>query len=67
MIIIVKHAFWFRKNIAASVADAFNQFNKQGHAEKLRTQITSKSLPSGCENLFEFLYSLITHFQWYVF
>ena len=69
MIIIAKQSFWMKKAFTHSMMDAFYQFQKQGHAEKLKTLISPsiQSLPSSPEGLFAFLYGHIIHFWWYVY
>ncbi|KAF8627687.1 hypothetical protein AX15_004296 [Amanita polypyramis BW_CC] len=59
MIIIAKQSYWLGKdnNVALSVVDAFEQFKKQGHVEKLKRLITSETLPSKHGELLKFLYS----------
>jgi len=48
----------FRK----AVMDALGLFKRQDHVEKIKTQITSESMPSNdTEDLFEFLYNHIAH------
>ncbi len=36
--------------------DALEQFKRQNHVEKLKTQITSESIPSNHKELITFLY-----------
>lgn len=51
-----------KKAFTESMADAFYQFQKQGHVEKLKTLISPMSVPSSPEDLFAFLYGHIIHF-----
>lgn len=73
--IIAKLSFWImkpkRKSFLAklslkkpfqeSITDALAQFSSGGYVEKLKTSITSESLPSNKEDLFEFLFNQIIH------
>jgi len=38
------------------IRDAFDQFKREGYVEKLKTSITSESLPSSDQDLLAFLY-----------
>ena len=52
-----------------SIKDAMEQFKTCGYAEKIKTQITSHSIPlSGDEDLLAFLYDQIINIWklWYV-
>ena len=63
MIIIVKQSYWIKKPFTESMIDAFDRFQREGHAEKLKILISpTMSLPSSSEDLFAFLYSHIVHF-----
>ena len=44
-----------------SILDALAQFKSGGHVKKLKTSITSESLPSNKEDLHEFLYNQIAN------
>ena len=54
------------KQFDASIADALNQFKEDQYIEKLKTHITSESIPSDKEHLLEFLYNLVIHIWWHV-
>ena len=41
------------------IMEALNQFRREGYKEKLKTCITSASLPSNHQDLHGFLYDLI--------
>ncbi|KAF8668517.1 hypothetical protein AX14_006168 [Amanita brunnescens Koide BX004] len=43
------------------IMDALAQFTREGYVEKLRTSITSLSLPSDKEDVLAFLYNQATH------
>ena len=43
--------------------DALVQFEKQDYVKKLKTSITSESMPSGQDDLVEFLYDQVVHIQ----
>jgi hypothetical protein len=43
------------------ILQAFDQFRKEGYAEKLKTSITPESLPSNKDDLLEFLYNQIAY------
>ena len=38
------------------ISDAFDQFKREDYVDKLKTNITSKSLPSDDQDLLAFLY-----------
>ena len=61
MIIIARESCLAMKPgpLIESVMDAMQQFKTCGYAEKLKTQITSHTLPSGDEDLLAFLYDQI--------
>ena len=59
-------SFWIHKPFEASIAEALDQFKKNQYLEKLKTCITSESLPSDNKQLVEFLYNLTIHIWWYV-
>ena len=77
MTIIAKLSFWImkpkKKSIIARLSrnkmqpfkelilDALAQFKSGGYVEKLKTSITSESLPSNKDDLLEFLYSQIAN------
>ena len=67
MIIIARISFWIHKPFYESLKEALESFKKDGYIEKLKTQITSESMPSNKEDMLEFLYNLIIHIWWYVF
>ncbi|KAF8332451.1 hypothetical protein F5887DRAFT_1080852 [Amanita rubescens] len=58
--IIAKLSFFIKKPIQASILDALDQFKTQDYAEKLKIQMTSKSIPSDEDDLYTFLYEQIT-------
>ena len=43
------------------ILDGLAQFRKGGYVEKLKTRITSKSLPSDKDDLLQFLYNEIAY------
>jgi hypothetical protein len=43
--------------------DALYQFKQQGYVEKLKSQITSGSMPSDHQKLISFLFDQIVHMQ----
>jgi hypothetical protein len=47
------------KPFTEAIQDALEQFKSHGYAEKLRSQITSDSIPDRYEDLFVFLYDQI--------
>ena len=75
MNIIAKLSFWMVKPAKKSsiskllfqkiqpfgqlIMDALDQFKSEGYVDKLKTSITSVSLPSNDEDLCGFLYALI--------
>jgi hypothetical protein len=70
MNVIAKLSFWrvkpnskwlFQKlqPFEQSIMDALNQFKREGYVKKLKTCITSASLPSDHQDLHKFLYDLI--------
>ncbi len=61
MIILCKLSFWINKPFKLSIIEALNQFKRQGYEKKLKTSITSKSMPKDDDELLEFLYDLIKH------
>ena len=73
MSIIAKLSFWITKPTKETVTeksltafeqvimDALAKFKRDGHVEKLKTNITSGSLPSDHDDLLAFLYNHITH------
>ena len=72
MSIIAKESFWMMKPTAKTektitafeqvIMDALAQFEGGSYVEKLKTNITSESLPPMNENLVGFLYSQIVHY-----
>ena len=77
MNIIAKLSFWIMKPKKKSlitqlsfkkmqpfedlILGAFAQFREEGYVEKLKTRISSQSLPSNKDGLLEFLYNQITY------
>lgn len=63
IVIITKLSFWIRKPFKDALVDAWEQFKQQGYAEKLKTKITSDSVPapSDDEKLVAFLYNMVIH------
>jgi hypothetical protein len=68
--IIAKLSFWLKptkkssqevKTFQQLVRDALDQFKKGGYVDKVKTCITPESLPPDHQELFAFLYNLITH------
>ena len=59
IIIIARQSFWIIKPFVESIKDAVDQFKSHGYAEKLKTQITSDSIPHKHEDIFAFLYNQI--------
>ncbi|KAF8717616.1 hypothetical protein AX14_012100 [Amanita brunnescens Koide BX004] len=71
MSIIAKLSFWIKKPAKQTnlnevqslpvqpfeelIRDAFSEFRREGYVKKLKTSITSESLPSDKEDLIEFL------------
>ena len=47
------------KPFMESIMDGLELFKSRGYAEKLKTQITSDSIPHGHEDLLAFLYDQI--------
>ena len=54
-------SFWVHQPFEASVAEALDQFKQHQLMEKLKTHITSQSMPSEEDQLQAFLYNLIIH------
>ena len=61
MNILAKLSFWCRKGIQKSVKDALDQFKKEGYVEKLKAQITSEAIPTGHDDLVQFLYDQVVN------
>ena len=71
MSIIAKLSFWITKPTEPTeksltafeqvIMDALAKFQRDDHIEKLKTNITSESLPSDHEGLLAFLYNQIAH------
>ena len=73
MSIIAKLSFWIVKPTNETeksesltafeqvIMDALAKFQRDEHIEKLKTNITSESLPSDHEGLLAFLYNQIAH------
>jgi hypothetical protein len=71
MSIIAKLSFWIVKSTKETeksltafeqvIMEALVKFQRDGHVEKLKTNITSESLPSDHEDLLAFLYNQIAH------
>ena len=72
MSIIAKLSFWIMKPTTQLnensftpfeqvIMDALAQFTREGYVEKLRTSITSLSLPSDKEDVLAFLCNQATH------
>jgi hypothetical protein len=62
MNIIAKLSFPIKKSFEQSISDALDQLKRQGYyADKLKTSITSESIPSDHEAISAFLYNQITH------
>ena len=59
MNILAKLSFWYRKGIQKSIVDALDQFKKEGYVEKLKAQITSEAIPTGHNDLVQFLYDQV--------
>ena len=59
MNILAKLSFWYRKGICESIVDALDQFKKEGYVEKLKAQITSEAIPTGHNDLVQFLYDQV--------
>ncbi|KAF8686821.1 hypothetical protein AX14_003780, partial [Amanita brunnescens Koide BX004] len=59
--IITRQSFWIIKPFKESIMDALEQFKNHGYAEKLKTQITSLSIPHGHKDLLAFLYDQIVN------
>ena len=59
--IIAKLLFKEMQPFEASIMDALAQFRREGYMEKLKTSITSESLPSDKRDLLKFLYNEIAH------
>jgi hypothetical protein len=59
MNILAKLSFWIRKPINRSIIDAMDKFKKQGYVKKLKAQITSEAMPTGHDDLVQFLYDQI--------
>ncbi len=57
--IISKLLFQEMQPFDKSIMDALDQFKREGYVEKLKTCITSLSLPSNHQDLYGFLYDLI--------
>jgi len=71
MVIIAKLSFWImnqtkksiigsfgRQSLKKSLMNAFEHFKAEGYAEKLKTSITSDSLPSDHQDLLVFMCNL---------
>ena len=71
MSIIAKLSFWIMKPTTQTekpstpfeqvIMDALAQFTREGYAEKLKTSITSLSLPSNRKDLLSFMYNQVIH------
>lgn len=59
MSIIAKLSFPIKATFQQLIRDALDQFKKQNYADKLKTGITSESMPSDQEALSAFLYDQI--------
>jgi hypothetical protein len=61
MIIIAKLSFPINAGFKQFIRDALDQFKRQNYADKLKSCITSESMPSDQEALSAFLYDKIAH------
>ena len=61
MNILAKLSFWYKKGIQKSINDALNQFKTAGYVEKLKAQITSEAIPTGHDDLVQFLYDQVVN------
>jgi len=59
MNILAKLSFWIKEPIETSIMNALDQFKKQGYVDKLKTQITSEAMPTGHQDLVQFLYDQV--------
>lgn len=55
-IIICKLSFFVTEKFAIAISNALNQFKEQGYTKKLKSQITSDSMPADIPELIVFLY-----------
>ena len=56
MNLLAKLSFWTKKNLCKTIMDALDQFKKEGYVEKLKAHITSEAIPTGHDDLVQFLY-----------
>jgi hypothetical protein len=61
MNIIAKESFWIIKPFNDSIMDALEHFKSHGYVEKLKSQITSTSMPPEYQDLLAFLYNQVIH------
>ena len=61
MNVIAKLSFPVKAAFQQLIRDALDQFKKHNYADKLKTCITSESMPSDQEALSAFLYDQIAH------
>jgi hypothetical protein len=61
MNIIAKLSFPMKTEFEQSIRDALDQFKRQDYTDRLKTCITSESMPSDQEALSTFLYDNIAH------
>ncbi len=66
MNILAKLSFWIKEPIETSIMNALDQFKKQGYVDKLKTQITSEAMPTGHQDLVQFLYDQVINIWWHV-
>jgi hypothetical protein len=59
--IIAKLSSKQKKPFEQSILGALNQFKRDGYVKRLKSCITSESLPSCHQNLSAFLYDQISH------
>jgi hypothetical protein len=57
---IAKLSFRKTQSFEELIMNALAQFGREGYVEKLKTSITSESLPSDKEDLLEFLFNEIS-------
>ena len=54
-------SFQIMKPFSDSIMDSLDHFKSDGYVENLESQITSKSLPPGDQDLLAFLFDQIIH------
>lgn len=59
MNIIARQSFFIMKSSREAGMEALEQFKSHGYAERLKTQITSDSIPQRHEDLLAFLYDQV--------